>query len=168
MPPEPQLEQASGRASESLRMMIRYKAWADELALESVASIPLEEALKPRQTSFGNIVRTLNHIHVVDDIFRHHLEARPHSYTHRNTDETPSIVDLRDAVRSLNHWYVGRVDSWSADDLATVVDFEFIGGGRGVMTREQVVLHVVNHATYHRGFVGDMLKQIPFTWPAND
>lgn len=36
------------------------------------------------------------------------------------------------------------------------------------MTREQIVLHVVNHATYHRGFVGDMMYQVPFAPPSND
>jgi uncharacterized damage-inducible protein DinB len=27
------------------------------------------------------------------------------------------------------------------------------------MTRGEIILHLVNHATYHRGFVGDMLNQ---------
>src|SRR5256885_7587344 len=35
--------------------------------------------------------------------------------------------------------------------------FEFVGGGQGAMTREQIVLHVVNHGSYHRGFVSDMM-----------
>ena len=36
------------------------------------------------------------------------------------------------------------------------------------MTREQIVLHVVNHGSYHRGFVSDMMYQVPFVPPAND
>ena len=36
------------------------------------------------------------------------------------------------------------------------------------MTREEIVLHLVNHSTYHRGYVGDMLKQVPYYRPAND
>lgn len=135
-------------------MLVRYKRWANELTLESVEAIPLQEALKPRPTSFGNIVRTPSHMYAVDDIFRHHLEGRPHSYTHRNTDEVPTLDDLRNAVYLLDHWYVEQVDQWSADDCSAVVGFEFVGGGRGSMTREQIVFHVVNHATYHRGTNG--------------
>jgi len=36
------------------------------------------------------------------------------------------------------------------------------------MTREEILRHVVNHSTYHRGFVGDMLYQVPASSPAND
>jgi uncharacterized damage-inducible protein DinB len=55
----------------------------------------------------------------------------------------------------------------SSDDRSQIIDFEFTGGGAGAMTKEEIVLHV-NHTTYHRGFVGDMLKQVPYHWPAND
>lgn len=153
---------------ETVAMMIRYKAWADELTYAMVMGLPDGEALKERPTRFGNMVHTLNHVHVVDDIFRHHLEGRKHGYTARNTEYTPPVERLRAAVQDMNRWYVDLVDSWSPEDLDTVVRFEFVGGGAGAMTREEIVLHVVNHATYHRGFVGDMAYQVPLAPPAND
>ncbi len=149
-------------------MLVRYKAWANEIAFSSVMAIPEEEALRPRMTTFGNMVHTLNHVFVVDDIFRHHLTGRPHGYTMRNTVETPPIRDLWAATQEMDRWYVDTVDEWSEDDLRAVVAFVFAGGGDGAMTKEEIVLHVVNHATYHRGFVGDMLKQVPYHWRAND
>jgi uncharacterized damage-inducible protein DinB len=45
--------------------------------------------------------------------------------------------------------------------LAEVVCFEFGGGGHGEMTRAEILLHIVNHGTYHRGLVSDMLCQAP-------
>lgn len=36
------------------------------------------------------------------------------------------------------------------------------------MTREEIILHVVNHATYHRGFVADVFYQVPAKPPATD
>lgn len=36
------------------------------------------------------------------------------------------------------------------------------------MTREAILLHIVNHATYDRGLVGDMHHQVPASSPAND
>ncbi|MBD9538909.1 DinB family protein [Ensifer sp. ENS04] len=153
---------------ETLRTLIRYKAWANELTYETVIALPEEEALLPRQTRFGNIVHTLNHVYVVDDIFRHHLEGRKHSYTSRNTEHTPPVSDLWDAVREMDRWYVDQVHSWSPEDVSETIRFEFVGGGAGAMTRQDIILHLVNHATYHRGFVGDMLYQAGVTPPAND
>lgn len=155
-------------ATDTLKMLVRYKAWANGLTFDSVMNLPDGEALRPRQTRFGNMVHTLNHVYVVDDIFRHHLQGKRHHYTARNTEHPSPLADLWNAVQSMDRWYIDLVDSWSAEDLARVVHFEFVGGGQGAMTQEEIVLHLVNHATYHRGFVGDMLYQVPVTPPSND
>ncbi|CAI2137014.1 DinB family protein [Serratia marcescens] len=154
--------------TETLKMLVRYKAWANALTFDTVMSLPAGEALRQRPTRFGNMVHTLNHVYVVDDIFRHHLQGRKHGYLARNTEQTPALDDLRCAVEEMDRWYIEQVDNWSPEALAQVVHFEFVGGGEGRMTRQEIVLHVVNHATYHRGFVGDMLYQVPFASPAND
>jgi uncharacterized damage-inducible protein DinB len=156
------------KALATLKMLVRYKAWANGLTYRSVMELPDGEALKQRQTRFGNMVHTLNHVFVVDDIFRHHLARRPHNYMARNTDHTPPVADLWRAVQDMDRWYIEHVDGWSEAMLDEVVRFEFVGGGDGEMSRQDIVLHVVNHATYHRGFVGDMMYQVPFTPPAND
>jgi uncharacterized damage-inducible protein DinB len=36
------------------------------------------------------------------------------------------------------------------------------------MTRGEILLHVVNHATYHRGWVAEMFFQVPARNPATD
>ncbi|CAI1072626.1 DinB family [Serratia entomophila] len=159
---------AADAAVETLKMLVRYKAWANELTFDSLMALPAGEALRPRPTRFGNMVHTLNHVYVVDDIFKHHLLGRKHAYTARNTEHTPSIDDLRQAVREMDDWYIDVVDTWTHEELAQRVHFEFVGGGEGCMTRQEIVLHIVNHATYHRGFVGDMMYQVPFTPPSND
>lgn len=153
---------------DTVRMLTRYKAWANGIAYASVMTIPEAEALKPRMTTFNNMVYTLNHVYVIDDIFRHHLTHRAHPYTARNTEKCPSLGDLWTATQEMDGWYNDLVDGWSSADLGAVVNFDFIGGGASAMTKEQIILHLVNHATYHRGFVGDMLKQVPYYWPAND
>jgi uncharacterized damage-inducible protein DinB len=149
-------------------MLLQYKAWANRIAFESVMAIPAEEALKPRVTTFKNMVHTLNHVYVVDDIFRHHLVGRRHSYSARNTELTPPLDELWARMQEMDRWYLDLVRGWQADDVSSMVHFEFVGGGAGAMTKDEIILHLVNHSTYHRGFVGDMLKQVPYYWPAND
>jgi uncharacterized damage-inducible protein DinB len=153
---------------EQLRMLMRYRRWANALTFETVLALPEEEAFRERATRWNNIVHTLNHVYVVDDIFRAHLEGRKHQYTHRNTDETPAAEGLSAAVQRMDDWYVDFADSLDDRALDDVITFEFVGGGEGAMTRGDILLHVVNHATYHRGLVSDMLYQIPVTPLAND
>jgi uncharacterized damage-inducible protein DinB len=163
-----EIETQSRSSAGSLVMLLQYKEWADRIAFEAVMSVPEEEAMKTRLTTFKNMVHTLNHVYVIDDIFRHHLAGREHGYTMRNTIDTPSIGELWLSVQEMDRWYIDQVKTWTDDDLRTIVEFEFVGGGKGSMTKEEIILHIVNHTTYHRGSVGDMLKQVPYNWPAND
>jgi len=42
-----------------------------------------------------------------------------------------------------------------------VVNFTFIGGGEARLDRGDILLHVINHTTYHRGHIAAMIYQIP-------
>jgi uncharacterized damage-inducible protein DinB len=150
-------------ATRHLRLLTRYKAWADERIFAMVRDLPPEEALRPRQTRFGNMVHTLNHVHVIDRVFQAHLQGKRHGYTARNTPTHPPLAELATAVQDLDQWYVRFTDGLTTEDLDRRIRFEFIGGGEGDMSCQEMILHVVNHGTYHRGFVGDMMYQAGVT-----
>lgn len=133
-----------------------------------MAALPSGEATKQRRSLFKNMVHTLNHNYVIDVIWRCHLEGRPHGYTARNTPEHPPLAQLRVLQASIDRWYVGWADALSDGALREAVSFTLIGGNRGVMTRGQILLHVVNHTTYHRGFVADLFCQVPAQPPLTD
>lgn len=145
--------------TDTARMLTRYKAWANDIVYAAVADLPEGEALRPRPTVFKNMVHTLNHLYVVDRIFQAHLERRDHGYTARNTPATPPLDELWRDVKALDAWYIERYDLLTDAELDEDIAFHFVGGGDGVMTRGEILMHLVNHGTYHRGFVSDMLNQ---------
>ena len=151
-----------------LAMLTRYKLWADELVYAAVRALPEGEATRARATRFGNIGHTLNHVHVIDLIFQAHLQGRPHGFSARNTPTHPPLDALWESVASLDRWYVDYAAALSDAQANERVEFRFVDGGSGAMTRGEMILHAVNHATYHRGFVGDMMYQVPVTPPATD
>ena len=153
---------------QTVRMMTHYMAWANKVMLNSVSQLPPAEITKPRQTLFGNIAHTFNHILVIEDIFRCHLEGRPHGYTARNTETCPPFEEVRSRLEAMDLYYVELAGRLSVEELKETIRFEFVGGGDGAMNRQEILLHLVNHATYHRGFISDMLYQVPFTGAAND
>ncbi|HET7158669.1 MAG TPA: DinB family protein [Burkholderiales bacterium] len=150
------------------RMLTRYNAWANKLFFDSVAKLPEGEAVKPRTTLFKNIVHTLNHNYVIDLIFQAHLQGREHGYTARNTQEHPPLQALAQAQAELDRWYIDWSDTITDAALNEKVDFTFVGGGAGAMTRGQMLLHIVNHTSYHRGFAADLFYQVPAKPPTTD
>jgi uncharacterized damage-inducible protein DinB len=149
-------------------MLARYNAWANKVIFDALAALPPGEAEKPRTTLFRNMVHTLNHNYVIDRIFQAHLEGRPHGYGARNTAEHPPLAELRRAQEEVDAWYIEWAASVGEPALDETVRFEFVGGGEGAMTRGQMLLHVVNHTSYHRGFVADLFYQVPARPPVTD
>lgn len=151
-----------------LRMLTRYKAWANSITFQTVLALPEHEPLRQRTTRFGNIVHTLNHVYVIDDIFRAHLEGGEHGYTERNTPSSPPLDRLWAQTEALDRWYIDYAGHLTEEAACERLDFTFVDGQRGTMSRQAMILHVVNHGSYHRGFVGDMLYSVPAPFPAND
>jgi len=153
---------------ETLVRQMAFKRWANRITFGTVMGLPEDIALKPPLTRFGNMVHTLSHVFVVDDIFRAHLEGRDHGYTARNTESSPPLAVLWDKQQAMDDWWVKAAEGMSEAMLDKVIRFTFVGGGSGAMSRGDIFLHIVNHGNYHRGFVGDMLYQAGVTPPATD
>jgi len=153
---------------ETARMLARYNAWANRLIFDAVAALPAGEATKKRETLFGNMLHTLNHNYVIDLIWQAHLEGREHGFSARNTAAPPPLEKLWQAQQDVDRWYLEWSGRQTEASLAEEARFVLIGGTPGAMTRGEILLHVVNHTSYHRGFVADMFYQVPARPPVTD
>ncbi|HEV2443865.1 MAG TPA: DinB family protein [Steroidobacteraceae bacterium] len=153
---------------EGAQTLARYKAWADDLTLGAVAALPPGEAARERATLFKSIIGTLNHSYVVDLIWQAHLEGREHGFTARSVVPHPELEALAAAQRRANGWLLAWSEAQSPASLREAVSFRMVSGERGSMTRAGILLHIVNHATYHRGWVSDLFFQVPAKPPTTD
>lgn len=140
-----------------LRMMTRYMAWADGVMLDNASALTDEELVAPCDALFGSVSGTFDHILLVGEVFRAHLEGRSHPHASRRRPVTRPFAVVAGELRAMNDHYVAFADAQGEAELGEVVTFTYIGGGDGAMTRAEILLHLVNHATYHRGFVSTLL-----------
>jgi uncharacterized damage-inducible protein DinB len=151
-----------------LRTLTRYSAWANSLLYGTVVRLPEPELTKKREIIFGNMLRTLNHVYTMDLVWRAHLTGTAHGFTTRIPDVRQTLPDLRIAQAALDDWYIHYAAALSESLGEEVVNFTFIGGGAGAMSRADILLHVVNHTTYHRGHIVGMIYQVPAEPPTTD
>lgn len=144
----------------TLKSLFGFKAWADSELFAALATLPAEHA-DPLHTS----IRTLNHIHVVDRLFRARLAGEPEPFAATNTKETPTLAQLRTDFAATDAWYQAYVAGLAPQALDEVLDFTFADGDSGRMSREEMLLHVTAHGAYHRGNVGQVLKSIAVVPP---
>lgn len=151
-----------------LETLVKYKVWADEIFYRAISKLPDEELKKTRPMLFENIFSLLNHIYAMDVVWKSHLEGIPHNLQTRNPENLSSFTDLREKQATINKWYENYIGSLSTGKYREVVNFTFIGGGDGKMKRNEIIQHVVNHASYHRGHIEGVLYQMSIEPPTTD
>lgn len=144
----------------TLQTLFGHKAWANRELFALLATLPPQHG-----EALHSCLRTLNHIYVVDRIFRAHLGGEPRPFDATNTLATPSLAQLQADVAATDAWYQQHVAGASGASLAQVINFTFTDGDSGRMSREEILLHVITHGGYHRGNVGQMLKSISVAPP---
>ena len=138
----------------TLESLFACKAWANEELFESLSRIDASAY----SAEVHNAIRILNHVYVVDSIFKGHLEGLPHGHTGTNTQDTPTLGDLAARVKVIDRWYQSYVLTTPKSALTKVLAFTFTDGDSGVMTSEEILLHVATHGAYHRGAAGQAMR----------
>ncbi|BBG29183.1 uncharacterized protein conserved in bacteria [Zymobacter palmae] len=114
------------------------------------------------------MVGTLNHNYVVDLIWQAHLLGKAHGFSTRRDILYPDFTDLVAAQTALNQWYLEWAESQTPESLSEKRSFHFVSGKQAEMTRGEMFLHIINHKTYHRGWVSQMFFDFDINPPETD
>jgi uncharacterized damage-inducible protein DinB len=155
-------------ARSHLCMLARYTAWADEVLYDALSRVPEAMVSAVRPGPLGGMAGVMGHIYVVGLIWKAHLTGQAHGFTTRRLDEPLALPELRRRQAEVDQWTIAFTEAQSDESLAREIRFQFIGGGDGVMRVDEMLLHVATHATYHRGYVADMLYGSGATPPTMD
>lgn len=134
--------------------LIDVKRWADH---------GLYNAVEKSFDRLGNedrflMLRVLDHIHTVDQIFQHHLQGLPHNFSAPRSEAMPELKTLAESTKEVDDWYADHVGGMTQTELDQPIDFVFTSGKPARMTRGEMILHVCLHGTYHRGNAGALLQ----------
>lgn len=154
-----------------LRLLTSHCAWANSMFYERLRELPADTLSAPhagRPPGMTTIPGMMAHIYVVGLIWKAHLTGERHGFTSRALDKLPPLPELAALQAQVDRWYVDYAEREPDERLARVIDFSFIDGGAGRLRAADMLLHVVTHAVYHRGFVGDMLYAAGVRPPTTD
>jgi len=154
--------------SSDLSVLVKYKIWADKVFYHAISKLPDEELQQDRPMLFKNILSLLNHSYSMDIVWKSHLERKPRNLETRNPDSSSSFADLRSAQAKINRWYEHYIDDLPIEKHREMVNFTFIGSGTGKMRRFEIIQHVVNHGSYHRGHIEGVPYQLSIEPPTTD
>lgn len=154
--------------TEHLKTLARYNAWANAELIAQMRALPDGELGRERPALFKTMVRTLNHPLVTDRMWWAHLHGKGHAYKALNeviTEEFEELARLRAEMDGMIVGYATGLDEAAAEEP---VSFTLLSGMPGTMSRAMILFHMINHNTYHRGFVVEAFCQVPAPLPLID
>jgi len=145
--------------SADLRTLVDYHYWARDRALDAAALLTPEQFTKDLGSSFKSVRDTLAHAYSAEWAWYSRFQGiSPTSML--AYDQFPDVQSLRTAWREVEAKMRAFVNGLDDGAVGRVYEFKMLSGQPASGILWQMVQHVVNHATYHRGQVTTMLRQL--------
>jgi uncharacterized damage-inducible protein DinB len=139
--------------------LFAYNAWANRKIFDAAMALPDEQYRRDLKSSHGGIHGTLAHIVWAEQLWLHRWLARPNPAVPQGRDlATIGAVRARwEEVEAERAAFLGGL---TAAQLEATRGVKPSTGGEYVHTLRQMLLHAVDHSTYHRGQVVTLLRQV--------
>lgn len=143
---------------EYLRLLVDFHYWARDRVFRAVEALTPEQYERPMGNSFASMRDTLNHIYLAEWIWYSRWNGV--SPTAFPADEIPDLATLRTRWTEMEGKVRAFLDKGGGAGLERVFEYRLMSGKEAASPLWQMVAHVVNHATYHRGQVTTLLRQL--------
>lgn len=149
------------------KLFADYNKWANGRLFDSCAQLSESEYKKKRESFFGSIHNTLNHLMVGDTIWTSRMHGTSPSIA-LNAELFTNFDELRAAREKMDDEIVAYMQSRTEADIAGDVEYKTTSGDPHSMSLATILAHFFNHQTHHRAQVHDMLSQTPIEPPVLD
>ncbi|TXI71249.1 MAG: hypothetical protein E6Q41_00480 [Cyclobacteriaceae bacterium] len=138
--------------------LTRYQQWANQKTAEPLQSLPADVADKELGGSFPTIRLTLLHMLQADYRWLHRLNGVliveiPATW---QNETLPALINLWLDVQDQLLKRTGEL----APQGNPMIKFTTAKGDTYQLPLEEVITHVVNHSTYHRGQLVNMMRMV--------
>lgn len=145
--------------SATLVTHLKFHRWATGLVLDEIAPLPSEELVKTIGGSFPSVYDTTVHLYQSDRVWLDRLEERP-SGKLEDYQAPGCMWELRDAWVEAHDRMIAFANSLGEADVNRVIAYKNLAGQAFEMPIWKIILHVVNHGSYHRGQITNMVRQL--------
>ena len=141
-----------------LQTLLDYHYWARDIILDAVTELPREKFLEPVESSFKSVRDTVAHIYAADLVWYKRWMGTSTSLI--PYDQFPDATSIRTAWKDLETEVRQFVGNLGEDGVNRLWDYKLLSGAPDTAPFWQMLVHVVNHASYHRGQVTTLMRQL--------
>lgn len=146
---------------------IEYSTWATQQLLGAAAALQTNELTRDFGTADKSVLGTLVHIFRAERIWLARLQERA-SRGEWSRPEDEQLATLNAEWPPLHNNWRTWANSLADSDTERILSYTDLRGNPWTQPVWQLVLHVVNHSTHHRGQVSGFLRALGKTPPPLD
>lgn len=147
-----------------IRTLVAYGRWARARMLDALGPLTPEQYARPLGNSFASVRDTVVHIYGAEWVWTARLEGESPT-VFPTTGDLPDLTALRAAWTALDRRVDRILDALDDTGSQRTVEYRTMSFGPSASTVSQILQHVANHGTYHRGQVTTMVRQLGATPP---
>lgn len=152
--------------------MYKYHLWANKVLLERIKELPNNVLYKETNSSYPNIAQTFSHIYVVDVMWLQVLKGigmQEALEASMSLLEKTNLYSVDEFIKSFEE-LASQYEEWmnSQKDLEQKINLNNPWSGARETAYSEILFHVANHGTYHRGNITTMLRQQGHASTMND
>jgi uncharacterized damage-inducible protein DinB len=145
--------------SEQLRFLFQYNLWADRRTLDACAALTDEQFTHPLGSSFGSVRDTVAHLYGAEWVWNERFQDRMPSAL-PPASVYADLAAVRAKLEEMDHYYIDLISKSTPQDLERIVRYTNLAGEQHSDPLWQILHQLSNHATYHRGQVVTLLRQL--------
>ncbi len=149
---------------EQVRLLFDYNAWANHRVLDSCAPLTVEQFTRPLGSSFSSVRDTLVHIVGTEWVWLERWRGRSPDATEIaqrfRSENFPELESVRGFSAVVEREMLDFAGGLSEEDLLRTITYRNTRGTPFEDVQWQMLQHLVNHGTYHRGQVVTLLRQL--------
>ncbi|MCS7025399.1 MAG: DinB family protein [Bryobacteraceae bacterium] len=153
--------------AEILRQHLGYSEWASQRLVSAAASLSQEELHRDFKHASKSILGTLAHIFAADRIWINRVTATPQA-TFLDPEKDLRLETLQQEWPLISERWRAFLAAENDDSVQRRIPYQDLKGNAYSTPLWQIVLHVVNHGSHHRGQVSAMLRALGYTPPPID
>ncbi len=142
-------------------LLAKFNRWANARLHAAAASLPPDEVAKDRGGFFGSIMGTLNHIYLVDLLYRDRIEGRRSPFKGLDDILHATMSDLAPAQAAIDAYFLDYANGLNEADLAGEIVFTTLldEPEEWRVPRMVYLTNLTQHQVHHRGQAYALLNQ---------
>ncbi len=141
-----------------------YNLWANTATVNWLRTKPADLMTREVPSSFPTLKHTLLHIWGAEQIWLERLQCIP-TTKFVSIDFTGTTAEVFDGLLHCSAAFDQYTQRLDADAFQESCPFRLLNGTEDTRPRHQMILHCMQHSTYHRGQIVTMARNLGLTDP---